>query len=232
MNKNVLVTFLYNIGKKMYGNTDFSNYEEMNELCILSCKKNIEDSFEVHSCNGYGETYHELFKEKFNKLKDIHMSGNVNLLFLDIDNLCVKPVKIFDEFNELELFCMSTESHYKSQYNGLVQKELLEGTDPWFITNVKYFPSTMDMNLWRVGEYVFDEWVNVWAFECIIYNKMFHSQGIADYGKHCLQEYSYQNPINGKKHRNLINIEEAKIIHFHSTRDSIKALNEMKRFSK
>ena len=78
-----------------------------------------------------------------------------------------------------------------------------------------------------MGTEIVKDWVDTWAYECLIYNFMFHSQGIKDVQKYHKPEFSYQLPVRGGKYVNTIKIKEANIIHFHSTRGSEKTINAM-----
>ena len=237
MTKNILATVLYEITEPMYGKAKTEDYKEMHKLCVDSFKKNLVGLDETVTFRGVTENYHDVFQGKFYHLMDLHRSGDVNILYVDLDNLCVKSVEIFGKYDDLNLFCISSDLGFRSSLNKYIDPVLLNKMEPWFVTNVKYFPSTMDNGLWDVGKELVEQWKPVWAYECLIYNAMFHAQAIKNVQEYHRPEYSYQLPPKPKRSNriqgyiNTISFEQARIIHFHSTRGSGRTIEEMRRLT-
>ena len=226
MIKNYLVIVLYEVQEKLYGKAVTEDYRYLAELCLESFRKNLLGKYEIITIQGLAKTYHEVFRNKFYALREIHTSEECNIFYVDLDNFCIKETEIFGRFDQLELFCISADTGYRGVLDGAVPTERLQFTEPWFVTNVKYFPASMDKNLWMIGEEIVKDWVDTWAYECLVYNYMFHCQGIENMQSHHMPWYSYQAPVRGS-YPNTIKFKEAKIIHLHSTRGAKKTIEVM-----
>jgi hypothetical protein len=226
MPANILVTVLYEVKDPIYGKAKTEDYVALHRLCLDSFKEYLADIDEVITFTGVAKDYHEVFRLKFEHLRGLHTKQDCNILYVDLDNLCVKPVEIFGKFKKLNLFCISSDAGYRGVLNGSVPMERLRFAQPWFVTNVKYFPAVMNKKLWEIGKEIVKDWVDTWAYECLVYNCMFHSQWVKDVQDYHRPEFSYQAPVRGN-YSNSINLKQAKIIHFHSTRGTEKTIQIM-----
>lgn len=230
MPKNIFVFLFAQIENAMYGKAKTFDYVALRDLCVESFKKNLIGLDEIWPLGGRFKDYHEMFRFKYEALKSLwfgkQLGYRCNILYADLDNLCVKPVDIFSAFEDMQLFCMSSDSGYLDSLRGTVSDKLLTGVEPWFVANVKYFPATMSEEVWAAGDRIASKWIDVWSFECLVYNTMFHAQNISNVSAYHRPEYSYQVPVRGK-YRNSIPFDKAKILHFHSTRGSREAIKRM-----
>lgn len=208
--KNIHVTVNYEI-RNMYNsaNSHTKDYARMAYLCSQSFKKNLKGLDESIILTGSKRSYDEVFKDIFYKLMDMHKDG-CNLLFTDADTVCVKKTTLFGSYDNFNMFGIDNRF---CKYSGKVSKELYKDLNPWFMSNLRYFPNTMDSNLWNIGKALADKWINVWAYECIIYNRMIYSQE----KQNIIQEMNSQW-IDGKKP------EGANIIHLAGSRSSKRAI--------
>lgn len=227
---NTLVIANYKVEKHGYGKTDTSDFSEIYKSCIASYSKNLKDLDEVMTFGGKVATYHDMFKTIFLGLRDMQMKGERNIVFVDADTLCVKPTEIFDKHQGFNMFLNTPGDMYHDAYPKKVPKGLYKDLTPWFLSNVRYYPADMDDALWDTVSGLYNQWINVWAYECIIWNAMLHAQcqGMTyyeirkDYHRPWLN-HQYQI----KNFKNEVGLEDAHIIHFHSSRDSVKTKNIM-----
>ena len=176
--KNIFITVNYQVDN-MYGLTNFQDYTKMTELCVESFKNNLAGLDEIIILRGKVSNYHQLFKEVYSRVKEIYFSGHHNILFADSDTICLKPVEIFEKFNKFAMFVIANE--FQFSFSNPTCLDLVRNLSPWMMANLRYYPAAMDEKLWDIGDDLAYSWIDEWAYDTIIYNKMFHAQDITDY---------------------------------------------------
>jgi len=121
---------------------------------------------------------------------------------------------------------------FRTAFPDNVPVELYNHLSPWYMSNVRYYPCGLKDKVWDKGNELFKKWIDIWAYECIVYNAMMHSQDIfyIKEGKKCgfsFPKLNYQYML-GQEHLNGIALQEAHIIHCQATRGSKEAINKMK----
>jgi len=221
---NILVTACYKVKSERYGDTSHEDYEEMTNLCVKSFKKNLSGLNKIIVLRGDVDSYHQVFKSIFGRIYALYKTGDCNILFVDSDTVCVKPVSIFYYYNNFRMF--SQAEQFRTAFPSNVSRELYNDLSPWYLSNLRYYPMNLSKGIWDRAKDLYQKWIDVWAYECIIYNTMMHSQDI-EFNN--MPEMNYQY-IDGQDHLNCgIKIEEASIIHCQSTRGSKVALGKMRR---
>jgi hypothetical protein len=218
---NILLTANYRITEKQYGGSKTKDYISMEKYCINSFKKNLAGIDKIIVLSGEKEDYNEVFKEIFWKTREIFNEQSCNILWTDLDTLCMNPTSIFNEFGDFRLFY----ANEKTTFEVGVPEELYKDLNPWMITNLRYYPKSMSEEIWNVGERLVENWINTWAYECIVYNTMFHSQkpnNILE--NYHMPKFNVQYP-KVKLENEIIN---GNIVHFHSSRGSYAMLDLMK----
>jgi hypothetical protein len=213
---NIFITACYEV-KDRYGNTNSSDYRKLTKLSLDSFLKNLKDITQVRILEGSKDNYHELFKHLYWEVKDVYLKNQpCNILFVDSDTACLQPVSIFDKFNKFAMFNTHVGAPYKHSYQNPTCLSLSGRFNPWMMANIRYYPSGLPDFIWDVGDDLAYSWIDEWAYDCIIYNAMFHSQGITNFDE-------YHNP----KWNNLIlggisdqQINDSEIIHCAATRGS------------
>lgn len=222
---NIFITACYKIDS-MYGNTNYEDYQKLTELSVESFIKNLKGINKVRVLTGSKSNYHELFKHLYWEVKDIYFKNKpCNILFVDSDTICLKPVSIFDQFDKFAMFNTQVGIPYKYSYTNPICLYLVKNFAPWMMANIRYYPSGLPNFIWDVGDDLAYSWIDDWAYDCIVYNGMFHSQGITNYE-------GYHNP----KWNNLIlggitdrEINDSDIIHCAATRGSSLSLENVNR---
>jgi len=223
MSKNILVTARYEV-ENMYGKTTPEDYKAINNKCVESFNKHLANIDESIVLEGKVRTYHELFKNIYWEIRKIYHDQPCNILWSDSDNICLRPLEIFGQFNK---FCMFYNiDFYGTQWVDERCKQLAKPLVPWMMANLRYYPAGMSSFLWDIGDDLAYSWIEDWAYECIIYNKMFHSQGIYHFNEFILPEWNVQaegelNSITKEL------VKDAVILHCHSTRNSSLVIPKM-----
>lgn len=223
--KNILITANYKVGH-MYGNTDTNDYAQLSKICMDSFVRNLKDITQVTILKGEMDTYHNLFRDIYKRIKEIYFSEQCNILWVDSDNVCLRPLEIFNQFDKFAMF-YSVEEYRTAFVDGRCLK-LTEKLSPWMMANIRYYPAGMLQKLWDIGDDLAYSWVEDWAYETIIYNAMFHAQDIDDYNAFMHPEWNVQ----GEGDLNSITqdlVNRATILHVHSTRDSKLAIQKMEK---
>jgi hypothetical protein len=226
--KNILITACYEVDH-MYGlgEVKYEDYQNINKKCVESFENNLKDLDQSIVLDGHVDTYHKLFQEIYWRIKDIYRNNQpCNLLWSDSDNICLRPVEIFNKFDKFAMFYWSEQ--YRTSFVLENCIKLTTKLIPWMMANLRYYPSGMSDFLWSVGDDLAYSWIEDWAYECIIYNKMFHSQDITDFDKYFVPEWNVQSP-GGLDEITSHLVRNAVILHCHSTRGSSWVIPKMDR---
>lgn len=226
--KNILVTANYDV-KVMYahdGHTEPGDYRQLTNICTKSFRENLVGLDEIVILSGSVDDFHQLFKEIYWKIKEIWHKNPCNILWTDSDNLCLKPLDIFGKWDKFSMFFSANE--YKDCFVYGSSLTLTKNLIPWMMANLRYYPATMNRQLWEIGDDLAYSWIEEWAYETIIYNKMFHSQDITDFKPYHIPAWNVQceGPVG------MVNpeiVRDSTIIHCQSTRGSREAIEKMER---
>ena len=203
-----------------YHNTNSQNvFTEYNNILNISsegAKKYIdEENYERVILSGEVNHIQDVFRKNLHGLYKIWKDNYpCNILYTGPDVIFINKCKFSDKF---EKFMMFNYTDPKSGY----------GFDHYFNADVKYYPSTMDENLWNIAlnmESVWPEYSddnNIWNYEQIIWNKMLWDQGLT-ISEVLKPEYAYQlvsENISVSNGFNNFDIKDTKIIHCMGTRN-------------
>lgn len=153
-------------------------------------------------------------------IKELWFKEPCNILVMGADTLFVKPTEIFGKFNEMRLFNYSdpkTHTLFPNNFND----------------DIRYYPSTMDPEVWELGERRMADWWSSdeadWACGQNIHNYMFWSQGLSL--EQALQpKLAWQALPYGPDKCAEFNgcpITDAQIMHFHGSRGANDRLQLM-----
>jgi len=219
--KNLLISSCFEVGS-MYGNTRYEDYKKLTKLCCDSFTKNLKDLNEVRVLTGIKYNYHELFKHLYWEVKDIYLKNQpCNILFADSDTICLKPVEIFGKFNKFSMFLIANEFH--QSFGNEECRKLARPLYPWMMANLRYYPAGLLNSIWDTPDDLAFSWIDDWAYDCIIYNSMFHSQGIENYNDYHIPEWN-RLVIGGITDEQINN---SSIIHCAATRGSSLSLENI-----
>ena len=227
--KNIFVTAQYDVENRYSHNaqTTKEDYQELTNLCTKSFRENLVDLDEVVVLNGKVDTYHQLFQDVYWKIQNIYFDNMpCNILWSDSDNLCLRSLDIFNHWDKFAMFFSANEHQFSFVNSDCLS--LVKNLTPWMMANLRHYPANMDHHLWDIGDDLAYSWIDEWAYETIIYNKMFHAQEIDDYSIFMRPEWNVQcdGPVG------MINpemVRDSVVIHCQSTRGSRAAIDKMNR---
>jgi hypothetical protein len=102
-------------------------------------------------------------------------------------------------------------------------KKLAKPLYPWMMANLRYYPAGLPRFIWNTPDDLAFSWINDWAYDCIIYNTMFHSQGITNYNDYHIPKWN--TLVIGDITDEVINNSD--IIHCAATRGSSLSLKNI-----
>jgi hypothetical protein len=194
----------------------FSSYRTMQDLSILSFKRNLRGPWHLVELDGEFDQLSDAFKHVMAKTKEIWKEHYpCNILYTDPDTLCIKPVEIFGKFNEFRLFTNAyplSRTHYHN-------------------CGVRYFPKEIDTTFWESIDKKMSQWDHtLYDQEQNIYTKCMWEQ--PSLHKNILQPQSHVvTQVTDSNHDAHSNFgPDAAILHFHASRDPASQLTCMQEY--
>ena len=224
---NYFITSNYNITGETYGDVNRLGYEELTKLCNESFKKNLLNDFKIITLKGTAPSYHVMNRNIYDRIKQLYFGENCNILYVDSDTVCVKPTDIFGTSDHFRMY--EIRNQFRSAFPANVPKYLFECFPQWFMSNLRYYPAGMDQSCWDAGDALVKDWIDVWAYECIIYNAMFYVQKVRDPLEYQNQLLNFQY-VPGQTDESML--EHAQIIHVQATRGIDEAIKRAKEILK
>lgn len=205
----------------------FNTYKDMHEISVRSHEQCLEGEWELVYYDGATTNIHQALRETFYKVYDLWKSEPCNILYTDPDTLMIAPTEIFGQFDKFMMFNLTqpevfTEANrYGKSYSMFLN------------AGVRYFPASMSQETWDVGLAMAENWdLTDWNTEQIILNEMAWSQDITSYEMFHpdLAYQAFMIPQNSiiADAWNRCKFEDAKIIHWHSSRNAAQRLQIMK----
>ena len=196
-------------------------YRRMQEISYKTFSNNIQEPF-----------FYKLWEEPYTKDVPRSIFGtfrffcelwneNANIFYADMDTLCVKPLEIFGKYPQFSLFWTS-DPPSKPDF----PKYMNSGTS--------YYPAEMPESVMKYGIELMNNHLDSnaptsWGFEQEMYTRMLNRQGIP-FEKFMDNKLNWMYlPSRNTTGLNEIEIQDAQIIHFHSSRDlreTVKIMEE------
>jgi hypothetical protein len=168
---NILLKSFFNIkDKSAYGRVPpemlhaDDAYSKMQNISIESFQQNLAGDWRLIYLSGKMPTLQQSFIYTAKETKRLWQEYYpCNILYTDPDTLCIKPLDIFDQFNEFRLFTADKKF------------------DRWSLTywncGVRYFPQTITKEFWqKLDDYIVDWDHNVYDYEQMIYRRLMLEQ--------------------------------------------------------
>lgn len=187
-------------------------YKAMLELSMETCRQHLEGDWEFIVWSSEETDHQALFRANWRDTDTLWHSEPCNILFIDTDTVFLNPVKIFGRFKNFTLF------------NYTDPKGTINGWPAYFNCGVRYFPSTMNPELWNDYRLELDRWPeNEWAFEQEGLNRMLWSPLNNTTLEECYHpEIAWQAVYGATDQSNVwnngVNWLDAGIIHYHGSR--------------
>lgn len=234
--KNILVKSLFKINSSNWEVLDrsaekdlYNKYLEMHEMSLKSFEKNLIGEWEYVFIDGEFDTIHQALNKTFYAIRELWLkNAPCNILYTDPDTLAIAPISIWGEYDKFMMFAYSDpKTFYKPNAYGI-------NFPNFFNAGVRYFPASMKESTWQVGLELADRWnFDDYDTEQIILNQMLWSQDI--------KLHQALNPVMAYQAHWFPNIEVwranvwngtdingAKILHLHGSRDIDSKLSFMR----
>lgn len=234
--KNFLIKSLYEIQSADWDVRDrsketdlYNKYVECHQISLGTFKERLMGDWTYEFIGGKFETIHLALRHTFYEIYRIWKEHSpCNIIYTDPDTIARAPVEIWNRYDKFMMFNYSEPKyfHVKNKYHAYFPH--------FFNAGVRYFPASMSEDTWKIGLDMAATWdLDDYNTEQIILNRMMWSQGlhVSDalvpsvvYQAHWLPGLDYwrQDLWNG------IHINNASIIHVHSSRDIDRKLAWMK----
>lgn len=217
-NANVYIASLYNWGNpsdeikastlEMYHLSRDSYFQNLADIDahVLLTNPGIDGDLRGQDPDYHGDVFHDMFLKTY----ELWKKGN-SIFYADIDTICVRPTKIFGEFDKFSMFSgvgagpfkdspnwrlcwmpeidLGTELHEGSVYSELFGDIHLPA---YFNDGVRYFPAQTDTLVWQIGFTKWEDWKSGkishrWGEQQIIHNTMLYE------GQNWQNDYSMLN---------------------------------------
>jgi len=234
--KNYLVKSVYHVtdpdwkilDRSHEGNL-FEKYITMHQLSVGSYTKFLQGDWELKFFTGKVDNINQAFAKTFWAIHNLWHSEPCNILYTDPDTLAVASV---NPWNQYQNFMMFNYTDPKKLNNNNVYNKSFSN---FFNAGVRYFPASMNPETWKVGTAIANAWDHsTYDTEQIILNEMLWSQGLTvdavlDPG---MAWQWFLPSLEFNTNWNNFPLQQAKILHFHSSRGSDSRIELMKNITK
>jgi hypothetical protein len=230
--KNYLVKSVYQVANPDWKILDrshegnlFEKYITMHQLSVGSYTKFLQGDWELKFFTGKVDNINQAFAKTFWTIYNLWHREPCNILYTDPDTLAVAPV---NPWNQYQNFMMFNYTDPKKLSNNNVYNRSFSN---FFNAGVRYFASTMNPEIWKVGTAIANAWdYSTYDTEQIILNEMLWSQGLTvDTVLDPSMAWQWFLPsLEFNTNWNNFPLQQAKILHFHSSRGSNSRIELMK----
>lgn len=214
----------------------YKTYYDMCRHSLSSLRKFLKGDWEYILFDEEIDNINQAMPLNNDRIYELWHREPCNILWVGPDVQLIDEVEIFGKFNEFRLFNWTDPKswHEANQYN--------KAFENLFNNDLQYYPSTMDPKLWEIERKMRSEWdtsegMSSYNNQQIIHNTMFWSQNIAFEDAH-KPELFYQAqwlPWKSQEEQDTWNgckLDDAKIVHWHSSRHSPTKLACMENFTR
>jgi hypothetical protein len=193
----------------------------MHKISAASYTKFLQGEWELKFITGEVGQINEAFEKTFWAIHDLWHNEPCNILYTDPDTIAVKPVEFWDKYQHFLMFNYTDPKQFnKSNPYGRSYPD-------FFNAGVRYFPSTMDESIWQLGAKMAQTWdPNTYDTEQVILNAMLWDQGIKlnDALDPTMAWQLFHPDLNFGQAWNGCPIQDARILHLHSSRGAVDRL--------
>ncbi len=171
----------------------------------------------------------EMFMDIWKQAVGIIEEHKCNLVLVGTDSLCVKPVQIFGRFSEFRLFTPA-ESPLPIQTDPILGD--WNGDWTYMSSGTVYFPHSAAealIPLFRQYIELGSQYSDIYDYDQYFVNRIFYSQPpVACHPNEFYWDLNYNEPVERNNFTIPIPRSEAKIVHFHASRNADLALSKMR----
>ena len=229
---NYFVQTLVKVNSTDYGWKDrssegdlYSLYKQIQEQSYASFKHNLQGDWEYVLLETEVNNVLEVFRFNFESIYELAHREPANIFFCGLDCQMIEPTEVFGKYNKFRMF-----NHTDPKRNGFFENN--------FNCDTRYYPAELDESIWQ---YSLDtsENLTVWEQEQNIYNNMMWNQDVTLEEvldpKMAFQAHMMGSPDNNVDEAtrwNGIHVNDANIIHWHSSRGAPNRLDVMTEVNK
>lgn len=197
-------------------------------LSIYSCEKFLIDANSVNlKIEIDADNFQEYFKKKYDYLRDFCLTNSSTGTLVLGGDVIFRSYSSFENFSQMNMFNFASikNNHVSRVGDRLNVKGGGSKFEYYMNADVMYFAPNTNASIWEVGDSWRNNWVEgIWEYEQDMYNAMFRFQN-GSTKPEVYSQYAYQLPVNELSELsklfkwNNIEINDAKLIHLHSSRD-------------
>ena len=234
--RNILVKSLFNITNSNWHIKDrsqetdlYAKYIEMHQISLGSYTRHLKGKWEFKFISGTVDTVNEAFQKTFYGIYKLWNEGNTTILYTDPDTIAVRDINPWEISDKFTMFNYTDPKSFDkpNQYNRKFEH--------FFNAGVRLFPAQMKQEIWNTALTMAQNWdTNTYDTEQIILNSMLWDQGVT-LDQVLRPEWAYQaqwlpnqRSVWQQDLWNGLNINQASIIHTHSSRNVDAKLQLMK----
>lgn len=239
--KNYLVKSLFRVNNPNWHVVDrtheykmYEHYQDMHNISVGSFNKYLKGSWELVFVEGTVDHINQAFEKTFWAIHDLWHKEPCNILYTDPDTLAIKDIDIWEQYDKFMMFnytdprSLTSSNRYNLNFIN------------FFNAGVRYFPASMTESTWKIGVDIARDWdYNTYDTEQIILNQMLWSQGITleqalypDLNWLAMNLRNFDSSmVEAHSRWNQCQLEQAKIMHFASSRGAHATKNFMQLIS-
>ena len=157
-------------------------------------------------------------------IKELWFREPCNILAMGADTLFIKPTEFFGRYDKMMMFNYTDPKSHKEFPH-------------YFNDDIRYYPASMDPKVWDIGEEKMQGWFDHaegnWGWGQLIHNYQFWSQGVVvDDVLDPTQAWQAFADIDIGNQWNSCDINQARVLHFHGSRNADNRVEVMTGLSK
>jgi hypothetical protein len=237
--RNILVKSLFNIQdsnwhiKNRKNETNlYEKYVEAHQISLGSYTQHLKGKWEFKFISGTVANVNEAFQKTFYGIYKLWKEGNTTILYTDPDTLAIRDINPWEISDKFMMFNYTDPKSFNkpNQYRRTFKH--------FFNAGVRLFPAQMKQEIWDNALAMAQTWdTTTYDTEQIILNSMLWDQGVT-LDQVLRPEWAYQAqwlpgqaPLWHQDLWNGLNINQANIIHTHSSRNLDAKLQLMKQWA-
>jgi hypothetical protein len=210
---------------------DLDYYTEMYELSRRTAGNFLAGEWETVVFRSAVLDVRQFCIAQWYAIKELWHQEPCNILWMGSDTMFVQPTEIFGVYDKMKMF-------------NYTDPRGIADIPHYFNDDVRYYPATMDPEVWNVGERLMRQWYDhaevKWDLGQMIHNYQYWSQPMAadtvfdprfNWLAHGIRDITPEN-IAHHEEWNRCPLNQAKIVHFSGSRGGEAAVKIMRDFVK
>ena len=207
----------------------YNQYVKLHQLSLTSYEFMLEGDWEYQFIGGNVDNINQAFEKTFWGIHDLWHKEPCNIFYTDPDTIALKKINPWNQYSNFMMFNYTDPKMFAkpNQWNCKFEN--------FFNAGVRYFPASMNPDIWKLGADMARSWnYETYDTEQIILNNMLWNQpiDISHVLNPVMAYQAFYPEIEKCNAWNNIDIHDAAIVHFHSSRDVASRVETMHGLSK